>query len=85
MNADGSGATPLTRLTVANAHATRPAWSADGSKIAFDSGRALSGADGANTNNTFNIWLMNSDGSAPTPLTRITASRADCVVATWHP
>jgi Tol biopolymer transport system component len=85
MNADGSGATPLTRLTVANAHATRPAWSADGNKIAFDSARALSGADAANTNNTANIWLMTSDGSAATPLTKLTASRADCAAATWHP
>src|SRR5262249_5655172 len=85
MNPDGSGATPLTKLTAANAHATRPAWSSDSSKIAFDSARALNGGGAAHTNNTGNVWIMNSDGSGVTPLTKLTASRAHSVSVDWHP
>jgi Tol biopolymer transport system component len=73
MNADGSGATPLTKLTTANVFSEGPAWSPDGSKIAFESHRALDGSDAANTNRTLNIWVMNADGSGATPLTKLTA------------
>jgi dipeptidyl aminopeptidase/acylaminoacyl peptidase len=51
---------------------TTPAWSPDGSKIAFVSNR--SGA--------FNIWVMNADGSEPTQLTN--QSGADAEPA-WSP
>jgi hypothetical protein len=56
MNADGSG---LGRLTNNAADDNCPAWSPDGSKIAFDSDR-----DG-----DFEIYVMNADGSSPTRLT----------------
>jgi Tol biopolymer transport system component len=55
MNADGSG---VTQLTTAGEE-TRPAWSPDGSKIAFESFR-----DG-----NLEIYVMNADGSAQTNLT----------------
>jgi Tol biopolymer transport system component len=75
-NADGSGATPLTQLTVADA--SFPAWSPDGTKVAYISARRLDGANGVNGfnfNQFFfipvpNIWLMNADGSGSTPVTR---------------
>jgi Tol biopolymer transport system component len=85
MNADGSGQTPLTRLTATSAFSFAPVWSPDGSKIAFESSRALDGSDSANTNQTFNIWVMNADGSGQTPLTRLTATSAISLTPVWSP
>jgi len=86
MNADGSGATALTRLTAKNASSFSPVWSPDGSgKIVFHSMRALSGSDAANTNNTFNIWVVNADGSGETALTQFTAKGADSFSPVWSP
>ena len=74
VNVDGSGATPLTRLTAASSFSP-VIWLPDG-KIVFDSKRALDGTDAANLNGTCNIWIMNADGSSPAPLTERTASGA---------
>jgi WD40 repeat protein len=57
MNADGTNPTNLTNNTAAD---IRPAFSPDGSKIAFQSGR-----DG----NDYEIYSMNADGTNPTRLT----------------
>lgn len=76
VKSDGTGLTPLTKLT-ANVFSEGPIWSPDGSRIFFDSIRALDGSDTANTNNTDNIWVMNSDGSGATPLTKLTAAGAN--------
>jgi len=86
MNPDGSGAVPLTTLTAANADGvdnTTPSWSPDGSKIAFASFRALNGSDAAG--NTRNIWLMNADGSKPSPLTNITSTLINSSNPMWSP
>ncbi len=83
MNADGSAPTPLTRLTVPIA--LSPHWSPDGSKILFTSFRALDGSDTINTNTTDNLWVMNADGSNPTPLTRLTAAGVGVLSANWSP
>jgi Tol biopolymer transport system component len=56
MNADGTGAIRLTTDIRNDGH---PAWSPDGSKIAFDSDRG----------GTAGIWVMNADGSSPRRLT----------------
>jgi Tol biopolymer transport system component len=56
MNSSGSGARQLTTDATGAAH---PAWSADGTKIAFVSGR-----DGNNE-----IYVMNADGTGQTRLT----------------
>ena len=56
MNADGSGQTHLTNNP---ADDYRPAWSPDGSKIAFESDR------GANDE----IYVMNADGTGETNVT----------------
>jgi len=85
MNADGSNPTPLTRLTAAGANVSSAFWSPDGSKITFDSSRALDGSDAANVNRTSNIWSINPDGSNPTPLTRITANAASSFAPQWKP
>jgi len=81
MNADGSGSVPLTRFTAqvlldvnSSASVNGPAWSLDGKKIAFLSQGALDGSNATDANGNVNIWVMNSDGSNPTPLTRLTAA-----------
>jgi Tol biopolymer transport system component len=83
VNADGTGAIPLTNLTAAGASSHDIAWSPDGSKLAFDSLRAIDGSDLANA--ASNIWIMNSDGSGANPLTKNTTKGADSVQPKWHP
>ena len=61
MNADGSGPTRLTNNAAAD---VEPAWSPDGSRIAFASTR-----DG-----NFEIYVMNADGSNQTRLTNNAAA-----------
>jgi Tol biopolymer transport system component len=68
MNADGSGTTPLTSVTISDYY-FEFALSPDGSKIAFSSSRALDGSN--NLGAASNIWIMNIDGSALTPLTTL--------------
>ena len=75
MNNDGSNPRPLTKLIAASSY--QPAWSSDGSTILFCSTRALNGSDASSTYATWNIWLMNSDGTGAKPLTKSTASGAD--------
>jgi Tol biopolymer transport system component len=94
MNADGSSPTHLTSLTAMGPGAVigsgRPnqiafPWFKDGSKIAFPSARALDGTDTLNTNFVVNIWVMNSDGSAQHPVTKVTAIGTDSSEPAWHP
>jgi Tol biopolymer transport system component len=85
IGADGSAAVPLTKLTAVNSDSGAPVWSQDGSKIAFDSQRALDGSAAANTNNVSNIWMMSADGSGAVPLTKLTAASSDSGVPEWKP
>jgi TolB protein len=85
MNADGSGATPLTKLMATNVGSLGPVWSRDGSKIAFRSSRALDGSDTLNANGTTNLWVMNADGSGATPLTKLTTALTDGFSWVWSP
>jgi len=85
-NADGSGATPMTRLTSGGVGVDNLVWSPDGSKFAFISARALDGSDAPNTNFTTNLWMMNADGSGLTPLTRLTTTNGQGVLdLAWSP
>jgi Tol biopolymer transport system component len=61
MNADGSGVTQLTPSGLYNDY--EPAWSPDGTRLAFTSTRDTP---------FFDIWIMNADGSG---VTRLTDSR----------
>jgi Tol biopolymer transport system component len=85
MGADGTGAVPLSKLTALNAGSFEPVWSREGSKLAFDSQRALDGSAAANTNNVSNIWVMSADGSAAVPLTKLTVANADSSSPAWKP
>ena len=83
MNADGSGLTPLTSLTAQSVNSLHSAWSPDGTRIAFDSTRALDGSNAIGT--VVNIWVMNADGSNAKPYTTLTASMASSVSPAWSP
>jgi len=85
MNADGSGATALTKLTASGTSVDTPVWSLDGSKIVFESARALDGSDALSPNFIFNIWLINADGSGTTPLTKLTAPGTSNEEPVWSP
>jgi Tol biopolymer transport system component len=80
MNADGSNAVPVTKLT-AGSESSLATWSPDGSKILFNSNRPLNGSDGPPI--AGNIWVVNADGSNPTPLT--TLNNADSLVPLQQP
>jgi Tol biopolymer transport system component len=66
MNADGSNQTCLLEPPAGGGFNRSPAWSPDGSKIAFSGGRVrfTAGRDG-----DIDIWVINADGSSPTRLT----------------
>ena len=83
MNADGSNAIPLTTLTAETVSSIHSAWSPDGTKIAYDSTRALDGRNVAINN--VNIWVMNADGTGVTPLTTLRATAASSVSPVWSP
>ena len=65
MNADGSGVTAL--FDVAGAYDSAPAWSPDGTQIAFESNADVAGA---NPDGDMELWVMAADGSRATQLTR---------------
>jgi Tol biopolymer transport system component len=83
MNSNGSAAAPLTTYTTAIQLTGGPIWSADGKRIAFHSDCALDGSDAANTNSTLNVWVVNADGSALTPVTRLTFAGLGALNAAW--
>jgi Tol biopolymer transport system component len=90
INVDGSGLTALTKLANLTSPAAilinrAPVWSPDGKLIAFASDRALDGSDNSDLNGTFNIWVMNADGTNAKPLTNLTAMNAASVVPVWSP
>jgi len=72
VNPDGSG---FARLTTANDHT--PAWSPDGSRIAFVRGAA--GGDGLSTSE---IYVMNADGSGARAVTNDPPANTD---PSWSP
>jgi Tol biopolymer transport system component len=78
MDANGTNATALTNHTTGSGlgHVGQgisgAVWSSDGSKIVYQSGGALDGGDGSNTE--ANLWSVNADGSGAHPVTQLTTS-----------
>jgi Tol biopolymer transport system component len=70
---------------MAGASSLEPQWSPDGKRIAFFSSRALNGTDVGNTNQTFNIWLVNADGTGLFAITRLTVLGAGSFSPRWSP
>ncbi|MFN8459398.1 MAG: hypothetical protein U0401_32905 [Anaerolineae bacterium] len=66
INADGTG---LKRLTNVSAMNRSPAWSPDGTRIAFGSSRDEGNPSGCPFNCNFEIYVMNADGSDQRRLT----------------
>jgi hypothetical protein len=62
----------LTQNTSLALDSTYPTYSPDGKKITFQSLMAVSGAWNGTPSASTNIWIMNSDGSALTPITQNT-------------
>lgn len=85
INDDGTGLTALTSTTASGADSFNPQWSPDGSKVTFYSKRKVDGSDTVNTNNTFNIWLVDADGTNLTALTTVTAASATSSSPRWSP
>jgi len=85
VNADGTGLTPLTHATVAGTSSFNPQWSPDGTKIAFSSSLNLNGNVASAANPAPNIWVMDANGGALTPLTRATAASAGSSIPQWSP
>jgi Tol biopolymer transport system component len=84
-NPDGSGAIPLTQMTI-YAPCWAPVWSPDGTKIAYFSWRGLDGSNAnGGTSGTRNIWVINADGSNNRPVTQLTAVGADSYYPRWSP
>jgi len=84
VNANGTDLMPLT--TVTDVRLTRfPEWSPDGMSVAFESSRNLDGSDTENSNDTRNIWRVNTDGTNLRPLTNATAVNADSINPQWSP
>jgi TolB protein len=77
VNADGSGLTTL--FDAPGAFDSGPAWSPDGTRIAFESNADVGGG---NPEGDEEIWIMGADGANPTQLTR-NASRDEG--AAWSP
>jgi Tol biopolymer transport system component len=88
MNADGSGGMPIMKASRGIA-LDELIWSPDGKKLAFASNRALDGSDRfiAKAEKVIprNIWVINADGSAATPLTRFVQSTGFPEHLAWSP
>lgn len=64
-DADGTGQSTL--FDVSGAYDSAPAWSPDGTRIAFESDADVAGA---NPERDMEIWVMGADGANPTQITR---------------
>lgn len=85
VNSDGSDLTPLTQTTASGVETISPEWSPDGEQIAFYSNMNISGSPTDTANATYNVWVINRDGSNLDPLTETTANNALSISPQWSP
>jgi len=64
LNSDGTGLTTL--YDIPGAYDSAPAWSPDGTKVAFESNADVAGG---NPERDMEVWVMNADGTNPIQLT----------------
>ncbi len=89
--ADGSATTPLTTLSGTGVFQEDPTWSPDGTRIAFVAQRALDGSDAGSPTDSMNLWVINSNGSGATPITKFspapfsTSPSPFLAFPTWSP
>jgi hypothetical protein len=80
MLSGGTSPTHLTSNTSASLDSdTQPQFSPDGSKIVFASKMALSGSANGTASGSYNIWIVNSDGTSLTHLTANTNTGLDSI------
>ena len=87
INADGTSLQALTAHTMANTETPLPQLSPDGSKIVFYSKRSLTLSDtnGGTATSSYNIWIINADGTGLQALTQVTAASAASTVPIFSP
>lgn len=85
VNNDGSNLSPLTLSTTPFANAGKPEWSPDGEQITFSASFNLDNPSSGTINDSYNIWVINSDGSELTHLTNTDLTGADANRPSWSP
>lgn len=80
-SSNGGNPAPLTTTVPSSQDSKEARFSADGNYIVFVSKMPVSGT----TPSSFNIWIMNSDGSAQKPLTTETAASLDSDSPSFSP
>jgi Tol biopolymer transport system component len=83
MTAAGGSKTARTTETGVNLHSQNPHFSTDGTRIVFESKKDVD----ATTAQSYNIWIINSDGSSATALTENTDAGLDSAlgrVKAWY-
>lgn len=84
MNVNGTSALALTQHTAAGIIARKANMSRDGSKIVFESNMAITGVVDSQ-GLSYNIWIVNSDGTGLTALTRNTNISLDAYNPSFSP
>jgi TolB protein len=82
MDSDGSNPT---RLTQGPGEETFPHWSPDGKKIVYAAGRSSPMWDAILGEGSYEIYVMNADGSNPTQLTDSPGAMDDNLEPSWSP
>lgn len=85
MNSDGTGLSHLTASTNGGQGALDPVWSPNGSQIAFSADFSLTDPNSSTLANSFNLWVVNSNGTGLDALTEIDLLGSDAESVQWSP